>query len=186
MTMRNLFSARQSVLAASSTTAKIAVSLTLMACMKPSHAAEPMAVDAQAATPRAAAPAPQPATGAPTTAPSLGEPAGLAAIIQGAEGMQNGDALVLAYGQSVTDPQLARVALGLLLTNYYQLRNQAQTAEQAVQAVNEAELRFAVFAAAQNQVIIQQNQTLIQQNQRIIELLERQSTTPAKGQPPTR
>jgi len=89
-----------------------------------------------------------------------------------AEQTQNADALLLAYGQAVTDPVLARLAIGQLLSNYYSLRNQATTAEQATQAVSEASLRFQVLQSAQNQVLIQQNQQLLQQNARILALLE--------------
>ena len=114
----------------------------------------------------------QPRTAPP--APNINTPSGLASSIQNAERTQNSDALVLAYGQSVTDAQLARATLTKLLGDYYALRNQAQTADQATQAIGEASLRFQVFQAAQNQVLVQQNQILMQQNQRIIELLQRQ------------
>ncbi|PQV62870.1 hypothetical protein B1R32_11910 [Abditibacterium utsteinense] len=90
-----------------------------------------------------------------------------------AERTQNADALLLAYGQAVTDANLARAAIAQLLASYYQLRNQAQTAEQATQAVAEANLRFQVLQAAQNQIQIAQNQQLLEQNARIIALLER-------------
>jgi len=98
--------------------------------------------------------------------------AGLNQTLSQAEQTQNADALLLAYGQAVTDPVLARLAIGQLLSNYYSLRNQATTAEQATQAVGEASLRFQVLQSAQNQVLIQQNQQLLQQNARIIALLE--------------
>jgi len=97
---------------------------------------------------------------------------GLNQTLSQAEQTQNADALLLAYGQAVTDPTLARLAIGQLLSNYYSLRNQAQTAEQATQAVGEATLRFQVLQSAQNQVLIQQNQQLLAQNARIIALLE--------------
>ncbi len=115
------------------------------------------------------------------TPPNITTPAGLATSIQTSEATQNADNLIFAYGQSVTDPQLARTALAQLLANYYQLRNQATTAEQASQAVNEASLRFQVLSAAQNEVIIQQNQQLLQQNQRILDLLEKQAKAKAMG-----
>jgi len=109
----------------------------------------------------------------PPAAPlSFNTPAGLAATLQYAETAQNSDALIVAYGQAVTNPILARAALGQLLSGYYAMRNQAQSPEQASQAVNEAALRFAVFAAAQNEVIVQQNQQLLLQNQKIINLLQ--------------
>lgn len=97
---------------------------------------------------------------------------GLNQTLSQAEQTQNADALLLAYGQAATDPTLARLAIGQLLSNYYALRNQAQTAEQATQAVSEASLRFQVLQSAQNQVLIQQNQQLLNQNARIIALLE--------------
>lgn len=128
--------------------------------------------------PRPAAPpstAPRPA--APPTTPS----SALAAQILSSERTQNADALLLAYGQAVTDSNLARAAIAQLLANYYQLRNQAQSAEQATQAVAEASLRFQVLQAAQNQVVIQQNQQLLQQNALIIGLLrKREQGTAAK------
>lgn len=110
----------------------------------------------------------------PTTSAAPTTRAGLiAAQILNAERAQNADSLLLSYGQAVTDPTLARSAIAQLLTSYYQLRNQAQTAEQATQAVAEANLRFQVLQAAQNQVMIQQNQQLLQQNAQIIALLQR-------------
>ncbi|RYX84604.1 hypothetical protein EON83_09660 [bacterium] len=98
---------------------------------------------------------------------------GLNGVLAQAERNQDSDALLLAYGQAVTDPNLARLAIGQLLTNFYTLRNQAQTPEQATQAVSEASLRFQVLQAAQNQILIQQNQQLLQQNAQIIALLQR-------------
>ena len=98
---------------------------------------------------------------------------GLNGVLAQAERDQDADALLLAYGQAVTDPNLARLAIGQLLSNFYTLRNQAQTPEQATQAVSEAGLRFQVLQAAQNQVLIQQNQQILQQNAQIIALLQR-------------
>ena len=89
-----------------------------------------------------------------------------------AEADMNGDALIFAYGQSVTDPLMARAALAQLMFDYYGLRSRATSAMQASQAVDEAILRFSVMHAAQNQVTVQQNQVIIDQNQRIIALLE--------------
>ncbi len=111
-------------------------------------------------------------TNNPPTAPApmMG---GLNGVLAQAERNQDSDALLLAYGQAVTDPTLARLAIGQLLANYYTLRNQAQTPEQATQAVSEASLRFQVLQAAQNQVLIQQNQQILQQNAQIIALLQR-------------
>ncbi len=106
-----------------------------------------------------------------TVAPALSA-GGLNQTLSQAEQTQNADALLLAYGQAATDPTLARLAIGQLLSNYYALRNQAQTAEQVTQAVGEASLRFQVLQSAQNQVLIQQNQQLLNQNARIIALLE--------------
>lgn len=107
----------------------------------------------------------------PPVVPALSA-SGLNQTLSGAEQTQNADALLLAYGQAVTDPVLARLAIGQLLANYYSLRNQAQTAQQATQAVGEASLRFQVLQSAQNQVLIQQNQQLLLQNARILALLE--------------
>jgi hypothetical protein len=108
----------------------------------------------------------------PATAPvNLNAGPDLASQILSYERTQNADALLLAYGQAVTDAGLARAAISQLLSSYYLLRNQAQTAEQATQAVGEATLRFQVLQAAQNQVLIQQNQQLLAQNAQIIALL---------------
>ena len=106
-------------------------------------------------------------------------PESLAGAIQNSERTQNADNLLLTYGQAATTPELARAAIGQLLNDYYRLRNQAQTADQATQAVSEAMLRFMVLQSAQNQIMVQQNQQLLQQNERIIELLEAQSKTKA-------
>lgn len=113
-------------------------------------------------------------------------PAGIAAGIKNAETTQNADSLLLLYGQAVTTPDLSRAAISQLLSNYYTLRNQARTADQATQSISEAMLRFSVLQAAQNQVLIQQNQQLLQQNERIITLLEIQSLPPANPNPPIR
>jgi hypothetical protein len=99
-------------------------------------------------------------------------PSELTAVLRRSEREKNADALILTYGQAITDPQLARRALALLLSDYYQMRRQAQTAQQATQAINEIMLRIEVLQAAQNQATVQQNQALIEQNQRIIQLLE--------------
>ena len=108
----------------------------------------------------------------------------LADAIQNAERTQNADNLLQTYGQAVTTPELARAAIGQLLGDYYRLRNQAQTADQATQAVSEASLRFMVLQTAQNQILVQQNQQLLQQQERIIELLEAQNRRAAT--PPVR
>ena len=105
---------------------------------------------------------------------------GLNATLAQAERNQDADALLLGYGQAVTDASLARMAIGQLLTNFYSLRNQAQTPEQATQAVSEASLRFQVLQVAQNQVLIQQNQQILQQNAQMIALLQR---VPVQVQP---
>jgi hypothetical protein len=126
---------------------------------------------AQTSTSPRSAPRPAPRAAIPTT------PSGaLVAQILQFERAQNSDALLLAYGQAVTDANLARAAIAQLLSSYYQLRNQAQTAEQATQAVAEAALRFQVLQAAQNQVVIQQNQQLLQQNAQLIELMRDRQT----------
>ncbi|HVF10718.1 MAG TPA: hypothetical protein VNA16_07945 [Abditibacteriaceae bacterium] len=116
-------------------------------------------------TPRTPRTPTRPAT-APTTVSQL------IAALNRAEGEMNGDALIFAYGQSVTNPLLARGALAHLMFDYYGLRSKATSAMQASQAVDEAILRFSVMQAAQNQVTVQQNQIIIDQNQRIIALLE--------------
>lgn len=101
----------------------------------------------------------------------------VAAQILNAERTQNADALLLAYGQAVTDAELARFAIAQLLSSYYTMRNGARTAEQATQSVAEANLRFQVLQAAQNQVMVQQNQQLLQQNAQIIALLRNSART---------
>ena len=111
-------------------------------------------------------------------------PGSLAGAIQNSERTQNADNLLLTYGQAVTTPELVRAAVGQLLGDYYQLRNQAQTADQATQAVSEAMLRFMVLQTAQNQILVQQNQQLLQQQARIIELMEAQAQRPST--PPIR
>ena len=113
-------------------------------------------------------------------------PSSLAGAIQNSERTQNADNLLLTYGQAVTTPELARAAIGQLLSDYYGLRNQAQTAEQATQAISEAMLRFMVLQTAQNQILVQQNQQLLQQQERIIELLEIQNKRSAPTTPATR
>ena len=120
-----------------------------------------------------AAPAPAAATAQANS--QTVTPETLSGAIQSAERAQNADNLLLTYGQAVTTPELARAAIGQLLNDYYRLRNQAQTADQATQAVSEALLRFMVLQTAQNQITVQQNQQLLQQNERIIELLEAQN-----------
>jgi hypothetical protein len=105
--------------------------------------------------------------------PAPEQTGGLNGVLAQAERNQDADSLLLAYGQAVTNPDLARLAIGQLLTNFYTLRNQAQTPEQVTQAVGEASLRFQVLQAAQNQVLIQQNQQILQQNAQIIALLQR-------------
>ncbi len=122
--------------------------------------------------PNLAAQTPTIQTGQAVTAGSLAQ------SIQNSERTQNADNLLLTYGQAVTTPELARAAIGQLLNDYYQLRNQAQTADQATQAVSEAMLRFMVLQTAQNQILVQQNQQLLQQQDRIIELLEAQVPKP--------
>lgn len=89
--------------------------------------------------------------------------------IMRAESANNANDLVLAYGQSVREPQLARGALAALLYDFYRLRALAGSAMQASQAVDETNLRFSIFQAAQNQVQVQQGQQILAQNQRIIE-----------------
>lgn len=120
-----------------------------------------------------------------TTRPAPLTPANIPPRLQAAEQAKDADTLLMTYGQAVTDPTLARVAIGSLLQNYYSLRNLATTSDQATQAVAEATLRFLVLQSAQNQVIIQQNQQLLQQNARLIEIMERQQgIRPATPTPP--
>jgi len=111
----------------------------------------------------------RPATKAPTAPSAVAQ---LITALNQAEATMNGDALILNYGQAVTNPLLARGALAQLMFDYYGLRSKATSAMQASQAVDEAILRFSVMQAAQNQVTVQQNQIIIDQNQRIIALLE--------------
>ena len=113
-----------------------------------------------------------PPTTATPTRPAPGTlPSGNSVMsnIARAEAAGDANALVLAYGEAVRDPQLARVTLTQLLTQYFQLRSVASSAMQASQAIDEASLRFAIFQAAQNQVNVQQNQQLLQAQQRIVE-----------------
>ena len=138
-----------------------------------------------AATASAQQVAPRVPNGTPNGAPTgqIVTPGSLAGAIQDSERTQNADSLLGSYGQAVTTPELARVAIGQLLNDYYQLRNQAQTADQATQAVSEAMLRFMVLQTAQNQILVQQNQQLLQQQARMIELMEEQAKRAA---PPAR
>ncbi len=99
--------------------------------------------------------------------------------ILSAERASNANDLVLAYGQSVRDPQLARGALSALLYDFYNRRAMAASAPQASQAVDETLLRFSIFQAAQNQVQVQQSQQALELNQRLVEqndILIRQNT----------
>lgn len=109
-----------------------------------------------------------------TPAPAL--PAGalpsvnrLVADIARAETSNNAGDLILAYGQAVREPRLAKGALSALLSDFYRLRALAGSAVQASQAVDETALRLSIFQAAQNQINVQQNQQTLEQNQRIIE-----------------
>ena len=110
--------------------------------------------------------APRPVPLPPGTLPSVNR---LVTDIMTAESANNANDLVLAYGQAVRDPQLAKGALTALLYDFYRLRALAGSAMQASQAVDETALRFAIFQAAQNQVNVQQNQQILQQNQKLIE-----------------
>ena len=102
----------------------------------------------------------------PGTLPSVNR---VVSDIMRAEKANNANDLVLAYGQAVRDPQLAKGALSALLYDFYRLRSLAGSAMQASQAVDETSLRFAIFQAAQNQVNVQQNQQALEQSQKIIE-----------------
>jgi hypothetical protein len=115
----------------------------------------------------------------PSSLPSMPSVAQLIAGIAAAEQTNNANDLVYAYGEAVRDPLLARGALTRLMYDYYRMRSVATTPEQATQAVNEANLRFQVFQAAelatatqQNQQLIDQNAQIIRQNQQIIQLLQ--------------
>lgn len=99
----------------------------------------------------------------------------IADILQ-AESENNANDLVLAYGQSVREPQLARGALAALLYDFYRLRALAGSAMQASQAVDETGLRFSIFQAAQNQVQVQQGEQILEQNRKIIEQNQRMIT----------
>ena len=113
------------------------------------------------------APAPTASIPMPTsTLPTVNR---LVADILQAENAKNANDLVLAYGQAVRDPQLARGALSALLYDYYRLRAIAGSTMQVSQAVDETALRFAIFQAAQSQVQVQQNQQILEQNQRLID-----------------
>lgn len=120
------------------------------------------AQDNRVVSPPARVPVPLP----PGTLPTVNR---LVADIMRAETANNANDLVLAYGQAVRDPQLAKGALTALLHDFYRLRSLAGSAMQASQAVDETSLRFAIFQAAQNQVNVQQNQQVLEQNQKIIE-----------------
>jgi len=93
----------------------------------------------------------------------------LVADIARAETSNNANDLILAYGQAVREPQLAKGALSALLSDFYRLRSLAGSAVQASQAVDETALRLSIFGAAQNQINVQQNQQVLEQNQKIIE-----------------
>lgn len=112
---------------------------------------------------------PAPASAIPMPTSSLPTVNRLIADILRAENANNANDLVLAYGNSVRDPQLARGALSALLYDYYRLRALAGSTMQVSQAVDETSLRFAIFQAAQNQVQVQQSQQILEQNQRLIE-----------------
>jgi hypothetical protein len=109
--------------------------------------------------------------GAPIPMPSSSLPTvnRLITDIFTAERASNANDLVLAYGQSVRDPQLARGALSALLYDFYNRRALAASAPQASQAVDETLLRFSIFQAAQNQVQVQQSQQALELNQRLVE-----------------
>lgn len=113
--------------------------------------------------------APAPAASIPMPTSTLPTVNRLVADILQAENAKNANDLVLAYGQAVRDPQLARGALSALLYDYYRLRAIAGSTMQVSQAVDETALRFAIFQAAQSQVQVQQNQQILEQNQRLID-----------------
>ena len=173
--MKRLFLARATATAA----AAAAATLCMMAqiCL-----AQP--ISPAPANPRTAPNANAQTANAQTANAQTVTPGTLAGAIQSSERTQNADNLLLTYGQAATTPELARAAIGQLLNDYYRLRNQAQTADQATQAVSEAMLRFMVLQTAQNQILVQQNQQVLQQNQRIIELLEAQAKPAARAMAP--
>lgn len=86
-----------------------------------------------------------------------------------AETSNNAGDLILAYGQAVREPQLAKGVLSALLSDFYRLRSLAGSAVQASQAVDETALRLSIFQTAQNQINVQQNQQTLDQNQKLIE-----------------
>lgn len=126
----------------------------------------PLAAYAQGATGTASTPAATAATDNTEVLPSVNR---VVSDIMQAEKTNNAGELVLAYGQAVRDPQLAKGALSALLYDFYRLRALAGSAMQVSQAVDETSLRFAIFQAAQGQTNVQQNQEMLQQNQKIIE-----------------
>lgn len=113
--------------------------------------------------------APTPPSSIPMPTSTLPTVNRLIADILQAENAKNANDLVLAYGNSVRDPQLARGALSALLYDYYRLRAISSSTMQVSQAVDETALRFAIFQAAQGQVQVQQNQQILEQNQRLID-----------------
>jgi len=156
---------------------KVSISLAAIifaACATPSAHAQ-MEEERVVSTPSPAAPA--------VALPSVNR---LVADIARAETSNNANDLIVAYGQAVREPRLAKGALSALLSDYYRLRALAGSAVQASQAVDETSLRMSIFQAAQNQIaiqqsqqaqdqnqkIIEQNETLIKQNERMIELLD--------------
>jgi hypothetical protein len=110
----------------------------------------------------ARAPIPMPTSSLPSVTKLISD-------ILSAERANNANDLVLAYGNSVRDPQLARGALSALLYDFYNRRALAASAPQASQAVDETLLRFSIFQAAQNQVQVQQSQQALELNQRLVE-----------------
>jgi hypothetical protein len=112
---------------------------------------------------------PNPASAIPMPTSNLPTVNRLIADILRAENAKNANDLVLAYGNSVRDPQLARGTLSALLYDYYRLRAIAGSTMQVSQAVDETALRFAIFQSAQGQVQVQQNQQILDQNQRLID-----------------
>jgi hypothetical protein len=136
---------------------------TLMALLLASHSSA-LAQDSRVVSNPGAArmPIPMPTSNLPSVTKLISD-------ILTAERANNANDLVLAYGQSVRDPQLARGALSALLYDFYTRRAMAASAPQASQAVDETLLRFSIFQAAQNQVQVQQNQQLLELNQKIVE-----------------
>jgi hypothetical protein len=77
-----------------------------------------------------------------------------------------------AYARVGQDAATQPAALSRILSEYYELKTGARSAQQVSQAANEATVRLSVLQAAQNRRIIEQNDALAKQNAQIIALLK--------------